>query len=214
MKIKKKEFYSTSEIAKMCHVHRNTIILAIRKGDLRASTTPGGHNRINHEEFVRFAKERGLPVLEFPGESDGDEGTAGIPTPESPESSEGRKKRVLVVDDDKMVHKLVQKALDPELFDLETASSGYDAGFKTSSFKPDLILLDVMLGDIDGGEVFNMLRENEFTQHIQIMVITSIQDDQRIQQIFGAELPYLKKPFRVKEVADRVHQLLGMTVTS
>ena len=207
--MKKKDFYSTSEIAKLCHVHRNTIILAIRKGDLRASTTPGGHNRINHEECVRVAKERGLPVLAFPGDEDG-VGT-GVESPAVVPSETGGRKKVLIVDDDDAVHKLVKKALDPNLFEVETASSGYDAGFKTSAFRPHLILLDVMLGDIDGGEVYTMLKENEFTRHIQILVITSIADDEKIRQMFVDDVPVLKKPFRLKEVADRVHEMLGIS---
>ncbi|MBI4617005.1 MAG: response regulator [Planctomycetes bacterium] len=209
MTIKKRDFYSTSEIAKLCHVHRNTIILAIRKGDLKASSTPGGHNRINHDEFVRFAVERGLPVLAFPG--DDEEEAGGEESGRDLDKGRGGKKRVLVVDDDKMVHKLVEKALDSSLYEIAMAMSGYEGGLKTASFRPDLMLLDIMLGDIDGGEVYRQLKEDDEYRHIQILVITSIQDDSRIEKMFPEPVAYLKKPFRVKELAERVDQMLGVT---
>ena len=205
MTIKKKEFYSTSEIAKLCHVHRNTVILAIRKGDLKASTTPGGHNRINHEEFVRFARERGLPVLAFPGEDDSTDGREQEKTPS--------KRRVLVVDDDEIIDKLVRKALTLDRYEIETARSGYDAGFKTSAFRPDLILLDIMLGDIDGAGVYKMLKENEFTRSIRILVITAIQDDGKIRSFFPEEVPYLKKPFGLEELSSRVEEIFSLERT-
>lgn len=209
MTIPKEDFYSTTEIANICHVHRNTIILAIRKGELKASATPGGHNRIHHDEFVRFAKEKGLPVLGFPGQEEGPPLERPV-TPPPPARGADARRKVLVVDDDKMVHKQVEKALDSKLYEVHSAFNGYEAGFKTSVIRPDLILLDIMLGDLDGGEVYSMLRENEFTRDVKILVITSMADDERIRRSFPEEVSILKKPLRGKDIAERVGQILGV----
>lgn len=194
-----KRFYSTSEVARFCSVHRNTIILAIRKGDLRASNTPGGHNRVAPDDLLAFAREKGIAL-------------SGIDVP-GPAPARRERPRLLVVDDDPLILEMIDKGLR-DIVEVGKASTGYEAGFATLSFRPDLILLDMMLPDIDGGQVYETLRSNQETRNIKILVITAIQDDRTIQRIFGKDLPYLKKPFSYATLRSMVTALLGVEVPS
>lgn len=193
----KKPFYTTTEVADICNVHRNTIILAIKKGDLRASATPGGHNRIAHRDLIKFIRERDLPVIAVPGEDDALE----------------RKQKVLVVDDDSVILKFITKALQ-DGYEIRTASTGYEAGLLTSAFNPDLILLDMLLPDIDGGQVYRTLRNNEETASIRVLVVTAVSDDEKIRTTFGDDVPYLKKPFTVDELRRKINQVLTRQVVA
>lgn len=62
-KIDRKDYYSTSEVAVLCRVHKNTIIAAINRGLLPASKTPGGHNRVSRADLAQFMRERGIPEV-------------------------------------------------------------------------------------------------------------------------------------------------------
>lgn len=190
--MKKKAFYSTTEVADICNVHRNTIILAIKKGDLRASSTPGGHNRVAHKDLVKFIRERDLPVIAIPGEDEEAE----------------RRQKILVVDDDPAMVRMIEEALEQERYEVRTAGNGYGAGVETARFNPDLILLDYMLPDIDGGQVFATLRESDETRAIRVLVITALEDTAKLESTFGGDVPFLKKPFSPDELKRKVNQVL------
>ncbi|NUQ35149.1 MAG: response regulator, partial [Planctomycetaceae bacterium] len=131
-----KKFYTTSDVAKICNVHRNTIIGSIRKGILKIYRTPGGHARIAREDLLEFCKRRNLPVA-FNGT---------------------RNDKVLVVDDDPLLVKLIKVGLEKAGYRVMAAGNGYDAGFMTLDFRPDIMLLDIMLPDIDGDKVAQRVR--------------------------------------------------------
>lgn len=189
----KKQFYSTTEVASICNVHRNTIILAIKKGDLRASSTPGGHNRVAHKDLVKFIRERDLPVIAIPGDE---------------EAAEHRP-RVLVVDDDPTIVKLIEKGLGGEGYEVISATNGYDAGRKTAKFSPELILLDYMLPDIDGVQVYRSLRESEDTASIRFVVITSFDDIEKLKGEFGEQVPVLAKPFTIEDLRRKINTVMA-----
>ena len=79
--------------------------------------------------------------------------------------------RVLVVDDEESITELVSMALRYEGFDVQTASSGYGALEQIDSFRPDLILLDVMLPDIDGFNIAERLRRDR--RDIPVLFLTA-----------------------------------------
>jgi CheY-like chemotaxis protein len=186
--LRKKPFYSTTDVAKICNVHRNTIILAIKKGDLKASSTPGGHNRVAHRDLVRFIRERDLPVLCIPGEDDEDLALDGNLPPTI-------KQRILIVDDDPTMVKMIEATLAEQGYEVLSAHNGYDAGRMTELHRPDLILLDYMLPDIDGGKVYRSLQQREETRRIRFVVITSFGDIEQLEAQFGPGIPLLRKPF-------------------
>ena len=107
--------------------------------------------------------------------------------------------RVLVVDDEESITELVSMALRYEGFDVQTASSGYGALEQIDSFRPDLILLDVMLPDIDGFNIAERLRRDR--RDIPVLFLTArdaTEDKVRGLTIGGDD--YVTKPFSVAEL--------------
>jgi len=115
--------------------------------------------------------------------------------------------RVLVVDDEESITELVSMALRYEGFDVQTAASGYGALEQIDSFRPDLILLDVMLPDIDGFNIAERLRRDR--RDIPVLFLTArdaTEDKVRGLTIGGDD--YVTKPFSVAELVARTQAIL------
>ncbi len=117
--------------------------------------------------------------------------------------------RILIVEDDPDIAHLVARYLDKAGYLTETVSSGRDAlqaiGVKT----PDLVVLDLMLPQLDGLEVCRLVRANESTAAIPIIMLTARAEES--ERIVGLELgadDYLAKPFSPNELVARVRALL------
>jgi DNA-binding response OmpR family regulator len=117
---------------------------------------------------------------------------------------------ILVVDDEFAIAELVRLYLSEAGYEVVTAATGRAALEKIALHRPDLILLDLMLPDIDGFSVCEILRSSKATASIPI-VITSVwrsAGSRRLGQELGA-LDYLTKPFRPDQLIDRVKRTLA-----
>jgi two-component system OmpR family response regulator len=115
--------------------------------------------------------------------------------------------RVLVVDDEDSITELVSMALRYEGFEVQTAASGYGALEQIDEFRPDLILLDVMLPDIDGFNIAERLRRDR--RDIPVIFLTArdaTEDKIRGLTIGGDD--YVTKPFSVAELVARTQAIL------
>ncbi|WP_207424368.1 hybrid sensor histidine kinase/response regulator transcription factor [Desertivirga brevis] len=114
--------------------------------------------------------------------------------------SEASTKRtsILLVEDNSDVRLFLKEQLK-ELYDIETAENGLEGIEKASRFRPDLILTDVMMPEMDGIEMLNTLRNNAETSHIPIIVLTAKSSvESRIEALkYGADY-YLTKPFNTE----------------
>jgi DNA-binding response OmpR family regulator len=113
---------------------------------------------------------------------------------------------VLVVDDERNIVQLVRLYLAKEGFRVEAASNGREALEKVQQVRPDLVLLDLMLPEIDGLEVCRRLRKGN---DLPIIMLTARDDD--VDKIVGLELgadDYLTKPFNPRELVARVKAVL------
>lgn len=119
------------------------------------------------------------------------------------------KKRVLVVDDEENIVELIRMNLEVSGYEVIAAYTGMEAITKTNSFLPDLILLDLMLPDIDGLQICQMLRLNEKTKDIPIIMITArSEESDKVQGLgIGAD-DYVTKPFGVRELEARIKTVL------
>jgi CheY-like chemotaxis protein len=91
------------------------------------------------------------------------------------------KKRVLVVDDDEAVVEMFNELLERDgRFEVRTAASGYDAGILTEQFRPDVMLLDFKLPDINGNVVCRTIRANPNYRHMQIIIIGRIAEMMKV----------------------------------
>jgi DNA-binding response OmpR family regulator len=117
--------------------------------------------------------------------------------------------RVLVVEDDSDIAELVARYLEKAGYTTARVSSGRDALDAVRAKAPDLIVLDVMLPHVDGLEVCRLLRANDHTASIPIIMLTARADES--ERIVGLEMgadDYLAKPFSPNELVARVRALL------
>lgn len=82
-------------------------------------------------------------------------------------------RKILIVDDDPVVHMLYKRHLEQEGFELLKARNGVEALTVAGETKPDLILMDVMMPAKDGLSALRELKQNEATRHIPVIVITA-----------------------------------------
>lgn len=118
---------------------------------------------------------------------------------------------ILSVDDERDVTDLVHFHLTRAGYGVITAASGREALEKIGHHRPDLILLDLMLPDIDGFGVCEILRRQPMTATIPIVILSAwaTNDARHLGLELGA-LDYLTKPFSPKEMVERVRRLLSL----
>jgi len=118
--------------------------------------------------------------------------------------------RVLVVDDDEVIRRLIAVNLQLEGFAVATAVDGQDCLDKVTDIAPDVITLDVMMPRLDGWETAVQLRESPETAHIKVILITArAQEDDKIHGSTVAADAYLTKPFDPDEMIRVVRELAG-----
>jgi two-component system phosphate regulon response regulator PhoB len=125
------------------------------------------------------------------------------------------KPKILVVDDEPDAVELVEFNLKSNGFDVVSAADGEEAIEKARALLPDLIILDIMLPEVDGTEVCKILRRDQRTQGIPIIMLTAKAAE--IDRVLGLELgadDYVTKPFSPRELVLRVKKLLrNLTAT-
>ena len=145
------EHLTTRQAAAHCRVSIPTLRRWIRAGELGAHLTPGGHRCIDLHEFQRFLRAQGRPAY--------------------PAATEPRT-RVLLVDDEPLVVQMLHDLLVDGPFVIETATDGYEALVKVGTFRPALIILDVVLAGLDGVEACRCLRRMRETKDVKILGVT------------------------------------------
>ncbi len=128
--------------------------------------------------------------------------------PAGAELSAGR--RVLVVDDEDSITELVAMALRYEGYSVETADSGYRALALLESFRPELVILDVMLPDIDGFNVAERIRRERRDVPVLFLTARDATEDKVRGLTIGGD-DYVTKPFSVAELVARVQAVLRRT---
>jgi len=120
---------------------------------------------------------------------------------------DGRPIRVLVVDDEQSLSELVSLALRYEGWEVRTAGDGLSAIAAARDFRPDLVVLDVMLPDIDGMEVLRRLRAD--IERMPVLFLTAKDDvSDRIAGLTAGGDDYVTKPFSLEEVVARLRGLI------
>ena len=118
-------------------------------------------------------------------------------------------KKVLVVDDNADILHVISMILDMEGFEVECCDNGHCIGDTITSFGPDLILLDIMLGDMDGREVCRSLKTNPRTGHIPVIMISASHNlyDRQEQPCLADD--FIAKPFDIDNLAKKVNQYIN-----
>ena len=123
------------------------------------------------------------------------------------------KKKILLIDDDEALTKVYKSALEEAGFEFASASSGPAGVEKAMEEKPDLILLDVMIGKTTGPETIIKLKSDEKLKAIPVIFLTNIEGEQNTTR-FAAEagaIDYLiKSETSIKELIAKVKKALGI----
>ena len=132
----------------------------------------------------------------------------GIPT----DALESGDRKVLVVDDDvELVELLVDVFERDGRFEVKTANNGFDAGMLVREFRPDLVVLDVMLPDINGKEVCVRVRNDDTLESVKIICISGMVEQDKISELTAAGADdFMHKPCTVDRLLDRACDLLEM----
>ncbi|MCY2989834.1 MAG: response regulator [Planctomycetota bacterium] len=184
-----KTVFTTGEAAKICKVSQQTIIRCFDNGSLKGFRVPGSRfRRIPRDQLFSFMRDNGIPT----------------------DALESGKRKVLIVDDDQELVELLTDVFDRDgRFDIRTANNGFDAGMLVKEFRPDLVVLDVMLPDINGKEVCQRVRKDENLQSVKIICISGMVEQDKIAELKAAGAnDFMHKPFNVDRLLDRACALL------
>lgn len=190
-----KKIFTTGEAAEVCKVSQQTIIRCFDAGRLGGFRVPGSKfRRIPREELLKFMRANDIPT----------------------DVLEGSTRRVLVVDDDPAIVELFEDILGRDgRFEVRTASTGYDAGLLTESFRPHLIVLDYMLPDINGNVVCRRVRSMPHTRHTKIICVSGVVNQEEVAGLRDAGADdFVKKPFDIRNIIVRMAELLDLPSAS
>ncbi len=189
--LSRKQVFTTGEAADVCKVSQQTIIRCFDSGRLKGFRVPGSRfRRIPRGELIRFMRENEIPL----------------------DRLEGTKRKLLIVDDDPQIIEMFLDVLSHDnRFEVKTATTGYDAGVMTEQFKPDLLILDYMLPDINGNVVCKTVRQNPDLSSMKIVIVSGVVNQREIDDLIGNGADeFVKKPFSIDQLMQRVTALLKM----
>ena len=119
-----------------------------------------------------------------------------------------KEKKVLVVDDDPVVVRLVKELLKSQGYQVETAKDGIDAMVIVKKEKPDLIVLDIMMPELNGYDVLRTLKFTNEYKEIPVLLLTAREQelDKRIGEMMGID--YLQKPVNRESFLEKINKAL------
>lgn len=186
-----KTVFTTGEAAKICKVSQQTIIRCFDSGQLKGFRVPGSRfRRIPRDQLFAFMKDNGIPT----------------------DALESGKRKVLVVDDDRDLVELIVDVLEKDgRFETRSVNNGFDAGMMVKEYRPDLIVLDVMLQDINGKDVCVRVRNDNTLEEVKIICISGMVEEDKIEELKTAGAnDFLAKPFDTDKLIERMCRLLDI----
>lgn len=120
-------------------------------------------------------------------------------------------KKILLVDDEPFVIKALSKKLLASGFTLDYARDGQEGLVKVGQFKPDLILLDILMPKLDGISVLKKLKADNETKNIPVIILTNLYDDKQMEEILeNHQTDYLiKVRHSIDDIVKRVREKLS-----
>jgi excisionase family DNA binding protein len=183
-----KRIFTTGEAAEICKVSQQTIIRCFDAGRLGGFRVPGSKfRRIPRAELIKFMRANDIPVGAL------DQGA----------------RRVLVVDDDKQIIEMFKDLFARnDRYDVRFCSTGYDAGLMTEQFRPNVIILDYMLPDVNGNVVCRRIREHDELKDTRIIFVSGVVNPEEIDSLKAAGADdFVRKPFDVGALLKRIDEL-------
>ncbi|MBT2560556.1 response regulator [Pedobacter sp. ISL-68] len=118
-------------------------------------------------------------------------------------------KKILVVDDNQEILEVIELILRLEGYQVSGLMDASHFNHRISEFKPDLILLDVMLGALDGRDLCNLLKANELTLHIPVIMISASHNLNDTGGIICHPNDFIAKPFDISNLVNKISAQLA-----
>ena len=131
----------------------------------------------------------------------------------APAAPSGSLKRILLVEDDDAIANVYLMRLQAEGFDVRRVGNGEDALAAALSYKPDLVLLDVMMPKVSGFDVLDILRNTPQTANLKIIMLTALSQDsdkERAESL-GVDDYLVKSQVVIADVIERIKHHLALT---
>jgi excisionase family DNA binding protein len=178
---------TSHEVGVLLQLNASTVVKWVNDGILPAYRTAGGHRRIRSADLLAFLKEQGMFV---------------------PKQLRGAGPRKLyMVDDDKGLLTSFSRAMRTykDKVDLTTFDSGIEALLRIGADRPDALILDVNMPNLDGYEVLKRIKENEVTKAIEVIVVTgTLEADVEKKMLALGARAVLKKPVAPADIVELV----------
>ncbi|HEY5908217.1 MAG TPA: response regulator [Vicinamibacteria bacterium] len=121
-------------------------------------------------------------------------------------------KKILVVDDEDDILHFLEMVLREKGYQVTTASGGHEALTRAQIDKPDLVLLDIMMPQMDGWEVLKLLRVDEETRRIPVAMLSArTEAKDRVQGLQEGAIDYICKPFSLTELLGKIEAIFVQT---
>jgi len=184
-----KDVFTTTEVAKICRASRVTVDRWLNSGDLNGYRPTSNSNwRVTKKELIKFMLSNNIPM----------------------DLLKTDRVKILIVDDEIDITSFISRKLKKERnLEIDVANSGFKAGVKLTEFKPDIVILDIVLGDMDGREFFEHIRENPELNRTKVIGISgkinTSEEPSLLEQGFSA---FIRKPFKTKVLKDLIFKVL------
>jgi len=119
--------------------------------------------------------------------------------------------RLLIIEDEAVVARMYEKIFNYAGFTVEIAGDGEDGLAKVKTTNPDLILLDIMMPKMDGLKVLDLLKKDEFTKNVPVVILTNLGNDAVVTEAFrlGATGYIFKSGMSNDRIVEEVKQYLA-----
>ncbi|MBI3507554.1 MAG: response regulator [Proteobacteria bacterium] len=183
--------YSTFDVARVCGVFHTTVINWVNKGKLKAHCTPGGHRRILLPDLIDFMQRFDMPI---------------------PDDLTQRTKKILIVEDDSGMQKMLKRALGslPDV-ELQSCAGGLEALMAIGKEAPDVMILDIRIPQVNGVEVCKVLKSSDATRPIKIIAISGEPLPAEAAEFLKKHVEgFFQKPLPTAELKAKVAELLDV----
>lgn len=125
--------------------------------------------------------------------------------------SEGQKKKILIIEDDRYIAKMYQTKLSLDGFEVELAENGAAGVEKAKSFLPDIILLDILMPEMDGFQVLESIRGDDTISFVPVIIMSNLAKEEHVKKarVLGVKDYIIKSQITPQEVVQRIKKVMA-----